>query len=173
MALRDDRCIPDLEERIVMAFLEAVHRISRDDPPAKVAGYLKNATDWAVFPRWRGEEPKPEEVPFDDGFALDEGSVAEDAICTLIDVARVLDAEPNREEIVGVLMATLADDEPLFAFLGRTRPALSTSEKWRTYRRLTKQRDRVMKDLRVRLGVGNLQQVLGACTLRLQGTNAA
>lgn len=146
----------EIEQRIVLAFLEATQRVALHHPPSHAALHLRRETERAVFGAIRRDErtaeaeakanmdaipdPRTDETPGEvDTIALDE-------------LRQVLADESNGDELYDVLCATLGGDEKLLSYVKRTRPELSPEDRKATYGRLQRQRHRVLVRIRARLG---------------------
>jgi hypothetical protein len=147
----------ELEQQILIAFLEAVRALPVLRDPSKAAVYLRTATERAVF---RHVHERRSEVPTE---SFDEEALPVDARALfdtehqgkhpLEDVARAVQQEPNAEEIADVLVATLGEGESLFSYVARTRAHLTSRERDIAYWRLQRQRQRVLG--RIRANVSN------------------
>jgi hypothetical protein len=138
-------------QRVLYGFLEIVRRLSVQKPPVSTALSLRLATTRAVLGRRRRTTVNPQFVPIDEEtMASPEGwSANAEAMC---EFRRVIEAEPNGMALFGLLLATVADDEKLFAYQRRTHPQLHPRFTWKTYRRLRKERARILTKLRRRIG---------------------
>ncbi len=147
----------EIEQRIVLAFLEAAQDVALHRPPSRAALHLRCETERAVFASLRSDQvaaeargmgmaidripdPRTDELPGDS-----EPLAAEE-------LKRVVAEEANGEELHDMLLATIGCDEPLRTYIARTRPELSPEEARATYLRLQRQRHRILIRIRARLG---------------------
>ena len=145
----------ELDQRVVMAFLEAAQEISLIHPPERAAMHLRRATENAVFRGMRSDRREAAHAEFEEeSHPCDPHAMSEQAAALAMkEIAALVAKEGNGEEILKALVATRGGDESLKQYVARTQPELSGAERERVYSRLQQQVLRTTKRLRTRLRV--------------------
>lgn len=137
----------EIEQAIVVAFLDAIQKLALHHPPSHAALYLRRATERAVFAKLRVERARPEHVSIDEVEVPDPSAFAPDDHAEEIkstDVMRLALDEASDPELVRMLMATSAGNERLCDYVETTYAALSKSERRTKYLCLQKRRHRLL-----------------------------
>jgi len=144
----------ELDQCVVMAFLEAAQEISLLHPPQKAALHLRRATENAVFRTLRGDRREAANAPLDEGtLPCDPHRPAPQELALAVkEMAQVIGNKPNGREVVAALGAVCGGDESLKEYVARIHGNLSAAEQKREYARLQRMVNRSMKRARWALG---------------------
>jgi hypothetical protein len=143
----------EIEQRMLIAFLEAVQKTRTDPPPSFLTLHLRRETARAVFGSVRRDRDPCEVGGVDMDRVVDPrtdplpGDV--DAVAAR-ELARIAAEETDGAER-DMLLATCGLSEKLPAYIARTHPELSAKERGAMYLRLQRQRHRVLSRIRARL----------------------
>ena len=147
----------DAEARLVLAFLEAVAKVSLAHPPAYLALDLRRAVERSVFGTGAAAHEEPETVSLQGARRVQAPGSLEDDVA-LEEQKRRLRAEleerfgPEAPDALQVLLRARTGREQLLALVAELYPGLTSKERAAAYDRLQKLRRRALVHLEERFG---------------------
>jgi hypothetical protein len=145
----------DAEPRIVLAFLEAIAKVSLAHPPALLALHLKQATERGAFGSTAASREEPELVPLADA-RKERAHESPEARVVFEDEKRRLMAELSQlfadeaPAVLDVLVRARTGREPLVALVAEKYPELTSKQRAVAYQRLQRLRRRALTHLGTR-----------------------
>ncbi len=142
----------DAEGRIVLAFLEAIAKVSLAHPPKLLALDLRRAVERSVFGTGAAARAEPEMVSLE-GATRVPGAHNPESHVALEEQKRLLLAEldamfgTEAPEVLHVLLRARTGREELVAFVAETYPELTSKERAQAYARLQRHRRRALLEL--------------------------
>jgi hypothetical protein len=145
----------DAEARIVLAFLEAIAKISLAHPPSLLALHLKHATERGAFGSTAASREEPELVPLS-GARKERAPESSEARVVFEDEKRRLISELSRlfadeaPAVLDVLVRARTGREPLVALVAEKYPELTSKQRAVAYAHLQRLRRRALAHLGTR-----------------------
>jgi hypothetical protein len=145
----------ELDQRVLVAFLEAVAALRKDGPTRCTSLALRWNTEKALFGGLRADRRAAaplcdfDDDTFRDPFAGAKTSQEDEA--SAAEVIRILESDPAGAEVRDMLVAK-AGDESLLDYVGRAYVGRDARARAAQYERLRRARDRVVTRIRARLG---------------------
>jgi hypothetical protein len=147
----------DAEARIVLAFLEAIAKVSLAHPPSLLALDLRRSVERSVFGTGAAAREEPEMISFE-GARKKQGAESPEAHLEIEEQKRLLLAEveatfgPEAPEVLHVLLRARTGREQLAALVAELYPGLTSKQRAAAYERLQRLRRRALVHLEERFG---------------------
>jgi hypothetical protein len=141
---------------VLFAFLRAIANLPVNDPPARIALYLRTSVAEQVFASLRRDRRAADVEIFDEeaGHGAGEAFRARERVDQMVEVVRALDDQRDCAVATDMVFATLGHGETLLEYVARTLPHATRAERARVYARLRDRRAALVAMLRARVWEG-------------------
>jgi hypothetical protein len=139
----------DAESRLVVAFLEAIAKVSLAHPPSQLALHLRHAVERSAFGSTAEARMEPDFVPMEEA-RKERGHESPEAAMLRADAERRLAREVKQlfgedaPAVLDVLVHARTGREPLVALIAARHPDLSVKQRARLYDELQRMRRRAL-----------------------------